>query len=524
MKSAVKLMLLLLIANTSLLWMGLNNSSYANDMTVEVGQITLSVGAEAATSITISWTAAADIQAMGVYYIKGMDIHNQMGNAAWIMGQASPLDDNNNRWRVELYDLEPATTYSYAIGTQDGWQGYYSFVTAPLKDDFSFVYLGDTQANPDLGSYSNMGILIEQAKAEQPAFFLQGGDLINDGSDLNEWQDFYSAAGDSFASTPFMPVYGNHDAGGLFSNYFALPQNGPSHLLEHFYSFNYGDALFIVMDSTYMGVADERLLKWLQDELAVSDRTWKIVMFHHPMYPGVDNANDMAKAKLYQKIWLPILENYDVDLVFNGQQHVYMRSNSLLNGKVDAESQGITYIIGVSGGKNYQPGNFDYMAATASASCYTKVRVNGNKLEINTYDIEGKKIDECSINKRAKTFTYGEITISGADGSPCTSIGNSGNYRINSVIFNNGSQPQAVLVGLQVRYGLGAGPTEGGKVLAIYSRDLDLSPGANPIDLDFSIPEAEAGNLYVDVYIWDNNNKQIPLAQPFHHYGTPYST
>ena len=76
-------------------------------------------------------------------------------------------------------------------------------------------------------------------------FALLGGDLTDNGSNLVEWEEFLDAATSVFSDSGNAGK-GNHDKGCLSS--FALPDNGPRES-GSFYSFDYGEAHFVVLDT-----------------------------------------------------------------------------------------------------------------------------------------------------------------------------------------------------------------------------------------------------------------------------------
>jgi len=73
-----------------------------------------------------------------------------------------------------------------------------SHVGAEAANGFSFIFMSDSQANPETGDYTAWGQLLRSASENKsrPAFIMIGGDLINDGSDQAEWDAFFAAGGD----------------------------------------------------------------------------------------------------------------------------------------------------------------------------------------------------------------------------------------------------------------------------------------------------------------------------------------
>jgi hypothetical protein len=105
-----------------------------------------------------------------------------------------------------------------------------------------------------------------------------------------------------------------------------VPKNGPETVeAESSYSFEYGNALFIMIDAT-SEVGDH--MKWLEEKLSTTKATWKFVMFHFPPYNFEEPYPDIQEA------WVPLFDKYHVDMVMGGHIHYYMRSNPMFKGKV----------------------------------------------------------------------------------------------------------------------------------------------------------------------------------------------
>ena len=131
---------------------------------------------------------------------------------------------------------------------------------------FSFIFMGDSQADPETGDYTAWGKLLKQAAQDEskPAFIMISGDLVNDGNDQEEWDAFFAAGGEVLERLKLYPAMGNHDNTELFKANFDLPNNGPEGKEGAFYSFDYGDAHFTVMDSNVMGAANPEDIEWLK--------------------------------------------------------------------------------------------------------------------------------------------------------------------------------------------------------------------------------------------------------------------
>lgn len=138
-------------------------------------------------------------------------------------------------------------------------------------------------------------------------------------------------------------VIGNHDARRwAFYDIFDFPtlaqSGGTPSDNKKFYSIEQGDLHIVMIDSETTDLSiDSELAQWLEKDLSFNTKKWTVAAFHHPPYThgghNSDNAHDSHyKLSLTGRLFLvreniiPILEKYDVDLVYSGHSHVYERS------------------------------------------------------------------------------------------------------------------------------------------------------------------------------------------------------
>jgi len=183
-----------------------------------------------------------------------------------------------------------------------------------------------------------------------------------------------------------------------------LPKNGPAGYRETVYSFDYANAHIIVLDSNALGNDDNAAMftDWLRKDLTrARDKTWKIVVQHHPYYTANANLNDEIRAETMRQYILPVLEKYGVDLVLCGHQHSYMRTYPMKDGEVSTHADGgILHLMNVSGPKQYSVADYDYIAASAQNNAlYLKVSFCGHTLSITAKDVEGNTVDSYSWSK-----------------------------------------------------------------------------------------------------------------------------
>lgn len=312
------------------------------------------------------------------------------------------------RHRVAVAGLEPDTVYRYSLG--DGsvhrWGPWRTVKTAPdTARGVRFLYLGDAQTGLE-----GWGRLLKAAYRRHPEtdFLVLAGDLVDRGNERTNWDHFFLRADGVFDRVPLMPCVGNHeylDMGPrLYRAFFELPGNGPPGIDPGLvYHFECGDTCFAVLDST-MAVCDpveaRRQANWLDTTLRNSKAAWKIVVFHHPVYPS----HPWRDTPALREHWVPVFDKHHVALVLQGHDHAYLRTYPMRgHRRVASPGEGTTYVIAVSGDKFVDQADRDYIEVGKSGlSTYQTIEVDApsNRLTYRAWTENGKLIDEMLMEKR----------------------------------------------------------------------------------------------------------------------------
>ena len=271
------------------------------------------------------------------------------------------------------------------------------------KDDqegaFSFLFLSDTQANPETGDYNEFGKLLNQAVDHKgnPQLVLFGGDTVNNASDVGEWQDFWNAAKNPLSGKTTAAVAGNHDLHPLLGSQFSYPASD-----NLFYSFNQGDIHFIMLDSNAMGAANQSDISWLRSDLNSNEAkqvTWRVAVMHHPMWPVTANPKDIQRAITMRENFLPLLESGQVDLILCGHQQVYSRTKPMSGDKVST-GNGIVQIMAATGGKDaYTAEKSDHVAFIGEPPNYLLITANQQTLKVTAYGMNNTQLDSWVLRK-----------------------------------------------------------------------------------------------------------------------------
>src|SRR5262245_57296805 len=188
--------------------------------------------------------------------------HKTAGRARVEGGTAELAIEEPVHHEVVLQGLEAGKRYTYDLAGYGG-DAKGSFVTPPEGDaPFTFVVFGDTRTRHDFHRR-----IIARVVPEKPSFVLHTGDLVANGLLPEDWDIYFDIERDLLRSAAFYPALGNHDRNApVFFKYFAFPGgNG------HRYSFDWGSAHFIALDSNEVGTTPEErdafrleLLTWLK--------------------------------------------------------------------------------------------------------------------------------------------------------------------------------------------------------------------------------------------------------------------
>ena len=304
---------------------------------------------------------------------------------------------------VEFTGLRPETLYVYRVGNGRTWSEWFQFRTASQSDrPFSFIYFGDAQN--DLRSLWSRIIRRSFADAPDAAFFLHAGDLVNTAGADSEWGEWFGAGGWLNAMIPSIPTPGNHEyariegstARRLTAHWrpqFALPLNGPTGLEETAYYLDFQGVRIVSLNSNEK---QEEQAAWLDRVLEQNSQRWVILAFHHPIYStarGRDNAN-------LRKLWLPVIRRHRVDLVLQGHDHTYARSNLTTGLNKREEGTGTVFVVSVSGPKMYNLVREPWMRRAAEdTQMYQVIRVAGRKLKYRAYTAAGVLYDGFDLEK-----------------------------------------------------------------------------------------------------------------------------
>jgi hypothetical protein len=178
-------------------------------------------------------------------------------------------------------------------------------------------------------------------------------------------------------------VLGNHDyeVGRGRYEFRLLGMPGP------YYTRRLGDAQLFFLDST---VPTDRQTAWLRKELAESSSTWKIAVLHHPPYTCGGHSGDRS----VQRRWVPLFEDYGVQLVLSGHDHNYQRF---------AARNGVTYVVHGGGAAGLYrlrgcPSSYPPRVRARYEHGFLSVSIGADDLEVSAVDLRGRVRDRFSLS------------------------------------------------------------------------------------------------------------------------------
>jgi len=209
------------------------------------------------------------------------------------------------------------------------------------ESDLVIVVAGDIAACGSRGDEAT-ALLLDQIAG----MVIAVGDVVYPSGTLEEYRDCYGPSwGRHKART--RPVPGNHDytaspRGEFYYEYFGKLA-GPRGL--GFYSFNLGRWHIIALNSVIGSPPDSPQDRWLRADLEANRTLCTLAYWHHPVFSSLKGGG----SPLMQHTW-DVLYAYGVDVVINGDNHVYDRFAPMNPaGQLDQEHGIRQFTVGTGG-------------------------------------------------------------------------------------------------------------------------------------------------------------------------------
>lgn len=356
-------------------------------------------------------------------------------------GTVSDANTGFSSNKATITGIKPSTEYVYRLGDGTNWGETYSFRTREM-DAYSFLYLGDPQigssGNPTRDTEGFVNTL-NKATGMFPgiSFMLSAGDQVESPNNETEYLGYFTPA--QLRQFPVATTIGNHDNSATYKLHFNSPNESNQHGLTSAGGnsyFTYGDALFMVLNTNNTNGDTHRA--FIEETVAaVPDTKWRFVMNHQSIYSPANHSTSSSIVNLRAALH-PIMDEFDIDVVFAGHDHSYVRSYQMQGGQplrnqaVNEQGHvinptGTLYMTAnsSSGSKYYnlRPDPEPYAAVRAQlrTPTFANVELTPTSFTITTYRADtGDAVDTYTIVKDdsiiIETPDLAEITLN-ADGT-----------------------------------------------------------------------------------------------------------
>ncbi|MGZ4833793.1 MAG: metallophosphoesterase family protein [Terriglobales bacterium] len=242
-------------------------------------------------------------------------------------------------------------------------------VMTPAQSAFKFVAYGDirfTEPGPitvrEISDPVARDAIVQSIAEAKPAFVLISGDLVWRGANPSDWKRWDAETQPlRDAKIPVFPVVGNHEyqnsrfvgsgrAAGL-ANFLARFPDIPQRVITPWYSMQYANCYFLMLDSEDNDGPDSDQMKWVRSQLDSLPPSidYVFLVLHRPPHTSARDAGHrerlpeialgkMLEARL-QRASRPRF------VVFAGHVHNYERY----------ERNGVVYIVSGGGGAHPHP-------------------------------------------------------------------------------------------------------------------------------------------------------------------------
>lgn len=253
--------------------------------------------------------------------------------------------------------------YDY-VCESEGFTSEKRTISVSDETSFSALYVTDvhmtlSDGEEKLRSHAlNFNNAVERARDDFGAsLILSGGDQATMGL-REEYTAFVSSPALKNMTTALS--VGNHDRKGADYKTFAFhPYEGYLGLKSYVgrdYWFVKGDVLFLMIDSNCPDASAHR--SFLQSAVLKNRNVkWRVVVMHHDLFGG-RIAHRESENRLLRLLYVPLMDEFDVDLVLSGHSHYYTRSNVIKGGFTTEETKGLSSVTNANGTVYLTSGSF----------------------------------------------------------------------------------------------------------------------------------------------------------------------
>lgn len=373
-------------------------------------------------SRTIMWQSDnSEADAVIEYRLEGAEKSQTIGAT-----DKAFTDDGSTTYIHEatLTGLTPNTKYEYRVGYgTDRRSDWYRLETAGASVYDVLIY-PDSQS----GDYSQWEEIVKSSALRNPrtALYISMGDLVDNGEHAYQWRTWLNSIKPLSANVPLATTLGNHEMYTLdwkmrepyaYLNYFAVPPNGNEIFNRRYYSYDFGDVHYVVLDTmlyesnhednhdTHHPDLYDVQIQWLRQDLTANTKKWTVVLMHRDPFQYAFDRSGVNRAVGFDDegvLFMPIFDEFNVDLVLSAHLHSYRNRGHVRN--FDRDASGPLYILtGIAGDARrpkWKEHPLDvYVAPDRDKNNYMTMTVTPNKLIVKAFLPDGTQLDESVIEK-----------------------------------------------------------------------------------------------------------------------------
>ena len=326
------------------------------------------------------------------------------------------------QYTADLDNLTAGNSYQYRITAGDAATDWQPLYTPTADENYKMLIFPDSQSS-DYADWKQLAHLA-WARNTDAQLFTCMGDLVDNGEDRLQWTEFFVGVKEMQRSIPMVPLMGNHETYNLdwkvrlpeaYLHYFKTPRNGSKEFERYYYSFDYGDAHYIVLCTQQKEIGEfkdglvEEQLAWIRRDLKAHRKRWNIVFMHKDVLQyrinrrperteGIDEDNG--------RVWMPVFDELGIDIVFTAHLHTYRNRGHIYGFEKTPDAKGPLYILtGVAGNVRYPNLWIDHAFDEVTlpqpeTDNYLTMDVSRDAIEIACFLPDGTEMDRVRVTKR----------------------------------------------------------------------------------------------------------------------------
>lgn len=380
-----------------------------------------------------AWQTSTESTETKLLYLKDNGSNPDWSKATIVEGTHNKQLNGYLYHKAQVTDLEGGK-YLYKVGGNDHYSTVGSFVIDDQNDDkVSFSFVTDPQGTT-VEHYQEFNKTLQAAVKHNPDFIAFGGDMVDnshagwgqkplDSILMEEWSYALDTTKTVTMNYPMMGTAGNHESAEFtFVNHSNI-KFAKELSTGGLYSFDYNNLHFVSINTniyeSYNEAEIQAQTEWLEQDLANTTATWKVMMMHIGPQTTGKHSTEHAAIALRDNL-SAVIAKYKIDLVLQGHDHVYTRTMPFYygegeNGRIPNRNEkivtegdlnwsldpdGTYYLICNSAGVKFNP-VVDYdtsrifpgkspitgktMSESLNERMFSHIEIDGNELVMKSY-------------------------------------------------------------------------------------------------------------------------------------------